>query len=118
MEKNTLEKKEIKPIKLGTKMVMKFIDLTHEGLGVAKISGDSEDGTHYENFPIFVMGALPFEQGIVEINRLTKSYGYKVDALIFFSPLFRASIYLQKPSISCFLNALLYFIIARDGTAS
>lgn len=76
MEKNTLEKKEIKPIKLGTKMVMKFIDLTHEGLGVAKITGDSEDGIHYENFPIFVMGALPFEQGIVEINRLTKSYGY------------------------------------------
>ena len=69
MEKNTLEKKEIKPIKLGTKMVMKFIDLTHEGLGVAKITGDSEDGIHYENFPIFVMGALPFEQGIVEINR-------------------------------------------------
>ena len=65
-----------KPIKIGTKMVMKFISLTHEGLGIAKINGENEFGTKYENFPIFVLGALPNEEGIIEITRLTKTFGY------------------------------------------
>lgn len=69
-------KKEEKIIKLGTKMVMEFIALTHEGLGIAKISGPNNLGEVYENFPIFVPGALPNEKGYVEINRLTKTFGY------------------------------------------
>ena len=69
-------KKEDKIIKLGTKMVMEFVALTHEGLGIAKISGPNNLGEIYENFPIFVPGALPSEKGFVEINRLTKTFGY------------------------------------------
>ena len=65
-----------KIIKLGTKMVMEFVALTHEGLGIAKISGPNSLGETYDNFPIFVPGALPNEKGFVEINRLTKSFGY------------------------------------------
>ena len=76
MEYNQQEIKDEKIIKLGTKMVMSFTALTHEGLGIAKISGPNNLGEVYENFPIFVPGALPFEQGIVEITRLTKSFGY------------------------------------------
>lgn len=68
--------KDDKIIKLGTKMVMEFISLTHEGLGIAKISGPNNLGQTYENFPIFVPGALPGEKGFVEINRLTKTFGY------------------------------------------
>ncbi len=68
--------KEEKIIKLGCKMVMTFTALTHEGLGIAKISGPNNLGERYENFPIFVPGALPNEQGIVEITRLTKTFGY------------------------------------------
>lgn len=76
MENNKIEKVENKVIKVGTKMIMNFVDLTHEGLGVAKITGYGENNEYYENYPIFVMGALPLEKGIIEINRLTKSYGY------------------------------------------
>lgn len=76
MENNQEKNTEIKTIKIGAKMVMQFIGLTHEGLGIAKIEGYDEKGTLYENFPIFVLGALPYEQGIVEITKLTKSFGY------------------------------------------
>ncbi len=76
MENKQNDNIETKTIKVGTKLVMKFVDLTHEGLGVAKITGYGENNEFYENYPIFVVGALPQEQGIIEINRLTKSYGY------------------------------------------
>ena len=57
-----------KIIKLGTKMVMEFVALTHEGLGIAKISGPNSLGETYDNFPIFVPGALPNEKGFVELD--------------------------------------------------
>jgi len=65
-----------KTIKIGTKMKMDFVALTHEGLGIAKINGYDRFGTYYENFPIFVMNALPGESGYIEITKLSKSYGY------------------------------------------
>lgn len=76
MEYRKEQNDEQKTIKIGTKMKMSFTALTHEGLGIAKISGYDKFGTYYENFPIFVMNALPGESGYIEITRLTKSYGY------------------------------------------
>ena len=76
MEEIKKEVEEQKIIKIGTKMKMSFVALTHEGLGIAKINGYNKFGTYYENFPIFVMGALPNEEGYIEITRLTKSFGY------------------------------------------
>lgn len=73
---NFNQQNENKIIKIGTKMKMSFVALTHEGLGIAKINGYNKYDEYYENFPIFVLGALPGEQGIIEITKLSKTYGY------------------------------------------
>lgn len=69
-------KKEEKLIKQGTQLVVTCSDLTFEGLGVCKVSGPGDNGTIFENFPLFVMGILPFEKGVVEINKMDKTFGY------------------------------------------
>ncbi len=65
-----------KIIKIGTKMKVEVISLSHEGLGIAKINGYNKNNEYYENFPIFISGILPGEAGIIEIIKLNKSYGF------------------------------------------
>lgn len=43
-----------------------FEDLTHDGLGVAKIDG----------FPIFVKNGLPGEKAKIKVIKVKKGYGY------------------------------------------
>lgn len=54
------------PVKKNQIYDVVFEDLTHEGAGVAKISG----------FPLFVPNALPGEQGTVKVVKVKKGYGY------------------------------------------
>lgn len=51
-------------IKKDSELKLKFIDLTYEGLGVAK----------YDGLAIFVKGALPDEEGNVRITKVEKRY--------------------------------------------
>lgn len=75
MEK-TYQPNEEKTIKIGTKLKMTFTSLSHEGLGIAKINGYNKFNEYYENFPIFVPGILVGESGIVEITKLSKTFGF------------------------------------------
>lgn len=45
---------------------VEFVDLTHDGAGVAKIEG----------YPLFVAGALPGEKAKVKVIKVGKSYGF------------------------------------------
>lgn len=65
----------IKEIRKGNRFVVECINLNHEGQGVSKISG-LKDGEIFENFPLFIDNFLPQEKGIVEITKLSKTYGY------------------------------------------
>ena len=65
-----------KIIKIGATLKVDFVSLSHEGLGIAKINGLNQHNEYYENFPIFVSGALPKESGIIQITKLTKTYGF------------------------------------------
>lgn len=71
-----MENKFEQIIKIGTKMKMTFNTLSHEGLGIAKISGYDNLNNYLENYPIFVVGILPGESGYIEITKMTKSYGF------------------------------------------
>jgi 23S rRNA (uracil1939-C5)-methyltransferase len=53
-------------IKKDSEVKLKFIDLTYEGLGVAK----------YDGLAIFVKGVLPDEEGIVRITKVEKRYAF------------------------------------------
>lgn len=57
---------QIIPVKKNDYIDVEFIDLTHEGQGVAKIDG----------FPIFVPGGLPGESAQIKILNVKKNYGY------------------------------------------
>ncbi|MFV0395929.1 MAG: 23S rRNA (uracil(1939)-C(5))-methyltransferase RlmD [Coprobacillaceae bacterium] len=57
---------ENKVIKKDNGIEVEFIDLTYEGLGVAK----------HDGFVIFVEGALPEERGTVRITKVGKRYAY------------------------------------------
>lgn len=63
-------------IKVGKKLKVEFTNITHDGMGICKINGENQYGETYSNFPLFVLGALPNEEGIVEIEKLHKTYGY------------------------------------------
>lgn len=54
------------PVKKNDYIDVEFVDLTHEGQGVAKIDG----------FPIFVPGGLPGESAQIKILNVKKNYGY------------------------------------------
>lgn len=54
------------PVKKNDYIDVEFVDLTHEGQGVAKIDG----------FPIFVPDGLPGEQANIKIIKVKKNYGY------------------------------------------
>lgn len=57
--------KEI-PVKKNEKYTVKVEDLTHEGMGVAKIEG----------YPLFIENALPGEEMEVKIHKTGKSFGF------------------------------------------
>ncbi len=57
---------QIIPVKKNDYIDVEFVDLTHEGQGVAKIDG----------FPIFVPGGLPGESAQIKILNVKKNYGY------------------------------------------
>ncbi|MGG3571095.1 23S rRNA (uracil(1939)-C(5))-methyltransferase RlmD [Bacillus gobiensis] len=54
------------PVEKNEYMDVQFVDLTHEGAGVAKIDG----------FPIFVPNALPDEKAQIKITRVKKGYAF------------------------------------------
>ncbi|WP_368975709.1 23S rRNA (uracil(1939)-C(5))-methyltransferase RlmD [Caldifermentibacillus hisashii] len=54
------------PVKKNDYIDVEFVDLTHEGQGVAKLDG----------FPIFVPGGLPGESAQIKILNVKKNYGY------------------------------------------
>lgn len=57
---------QIIPVKKNDYIDVEFVDLTHEGQGVAKIDG----------FPVFVPGGLPGESAQIKILNVKKNYGY------------------------------------------
>ncbi|WP_346216856.1 23S rRNA (uracil(1939)-C(5))-methyltransferase RlmD [Caldifermentibacillus hisashii] len=54
------------PVKKNDYIDVEFVDLTHEGQGVAKIDG----------FPVFVPGGLPGESAQIKILNVKMNYGY------------------------------------------
>lgn len=54
------------PVKKNDYIDVEFVDLTHEGQGVAKLDG----------FPVFVPGGLPGESAQIKILNVKKNYGY------------------------------------------
>ncbi|MEH7223345.1 23S rRNA (uracil(1939)-C(5))-methyltransferase RlmD [Bacillus sp. JJ1566] len=54
------------PVEKNTYYDVTFVDLTHDGAGVAKIEG----------FPIFVPNGLPGETAKIKITKVQKNYGY------------------------------------------
>ena len=54
------------PVAVADQLELEIIDLTHEGLGVAKVEG----------YPLFVEDALFGEVVFVEVTKTGKSYGY------------------------------------------
>ena len=65
----------IKEIKIGSRFTTECLNLNHEGQGVCKITGSIKEEI-YENFPLFVNEFIPKEKGIIEITKLSKTYGY------------------------------------------
>lgn len=61
-----MKEERIVPVKKNEKHTVKVEDLTHEGMGVAKIEG----------YPIFIENALPGEQMEIKIHKTGKSFGY------------------------------------------
>lgn len=57
---------QIIPVKKNDYIDVEFVDLTHEGQGVAKLDG----------FPVFVPGGLPGESAQIKILNVKKNYGY------------------------------------------
>lgn len=54
------------PVQKNQKLEVLFEDLTHEGLGVAKVEG----------YPLFVENALPGEHAEIKVVKLKKGYGF------------------------------------------
>lgn len=54
------------PVKKNSEYTVEIIDLTHEGLGVAKIDG----------YPLFIENALPDEKLLIKVIKVGKQFGY------------------------------------------
>ena len=54
------------PVKKNDVIEVEIIDLTHEGLGVAKV----------DHYPLFVENALPGEKLEIKVLKQGKSFGY------------------------------------------
>lgn len=61
-----MKAEKVVPVKKNEKHTVKIEDLTHEGMGVAKIDG----------YPIFIENALPGEEIEIKIHKTGKSFGY------------------------------------------
>lgn len=61
-----MKAEKVVPVKKNEKHTVKIEDLTHEGMGVAKIDG----------YPIFIENALPGEEMEIKIHKTGKSFGY------------------------------------------
>ena len=98
MQKNTTEQVKKEPrekfIEVGERFKVNFSGYTHEGLAIAKIDGKDRKGNEYNNFPLFVFGALDGESGFVEITKMTKTYAYATMLRLFDE---NHSIYRTKP---------------------
>lgn len=63
----------MKPVEKNKQYTIECIDLTHDGLGVAKIDG----------FPIFIENVLPTETATIKVIKVGKSFAFgKLEALI------------------------------------
>jgi 23S rRNA (uracil1939-C5)-methyltransferase len=72
-KKKELLMKTTYPVKKNDVLEVEIIDLTHEGMGVAKI----------EHYPLFIENALPGEKAEIKVLKTGKSFGYgKVVRLI------------------------------------
>ena len=71
---NTEQNKQEILLQVGEKAVVEFVDITYEGLGVCKINAVDLRGNFYENYPVFVEGALTKEKGIIEIVKINKHF--------------------------------------------
>ncbi|WP_430510476.1 23S rRNA (uracil(1939)-C(5))-methyltransferase RlmD [Gottfriedia solisilvae] len=58
--------KRVLPVEKNQFLEVEFIDLTHEGHGVAKVEG----------YPIFVPNALPGEKATIKVIKTSKGYGF------------------------------------------
>ena len=54
------------PVKKNDVIEVEIIDLTHEGLGVAKV----------DHYPLFIENALPGEKLEIKVLKTGKSFGY------------------------------------------
>ncbi|XEO93637.1 23S rRNA (uracil(1939)-C(5))-methyltransferase RlmD [Latilactobacillus sakei] len=54
------------PVRKNEKLTVDIMDLTYEGMGVAKV----------DNYPLFIEGVLPDEQAKVEVTKVNKQYGF------------------------------------------
>ncbi|MEJ1312156.1 23S rRNA (uracil(1939)-C(5))-methyltransferase RlmD [Latilactobacillus sakei] len=54
------------PVRKNEKLTVDIMDLTYEGMGVAKV----------DNYPLFIEGVLPDEQAEVEVTKVNKQYGF------------------------------------------
>lgn len=65
------------PVEKNETYEAEFVDLTSEGMAVAKIEG----------FPLFVAGGLPGEKAVIKIMKVGKSFGYaRLEKLLVTSP--------------------------------
>ena len=65
------------PVEKNETYEVEFVDLTSEGMAVAKIEG----------FPLFVAGGLPGEEAVIKIMKVGKSFGYaRLEKLLTTSP--------------------------------
>lgn len=71
---NTEQNKRETLLQIGEKAIVEFVDVTYEGLGVCKVNAIDLRGNFYENYPIFVEGALTNEKGIIEITKINKHF--------------------------------------------
>lgn len=61
------------PVKKNDVLEVEIIDLTHEGMGVAKV----------DHYPLFIENALPGEKAMIKVLKTGKSFGYgKVQNLL------------------------------------
>lgn len=58
--------KRVLPVEKNQFVDVEFVDLTHEGHGVAKVEG----------YPIFVPNALPGEKATIKVIKTSKGYGF------------------------------------------
>lgn len=54
------------PVQKNDYIEVDFIDLTHDGAGVAKVDG----------YPLFVANALPGEKAKIKVTKVNKGYGF------------------------------------------